>query len=68
MPDSNIKGKVANWKQVSIISYVDMLIIYNTRVVIYAILIKYLQSYLSNFHYVAKILVQNLLVSEKSRT
>ncbi|CAO2600518.1 Leucine-rich repeat and IQ domain-containing protein 3 [Lemmus lemmus] len=58
-PEPNIKEKVAHWKQVSIISYVDMLIIYNTRVVIYVILIKYLQFHLRNFHYVAKILVQS---------
>lgn len=29
----NINGKVAHWKQVSIINYLDTLIIYNTRVV-----------------------------------
>lgn len=33
-PESNTKGKVAHWKQVSIIRYVDMLIIYSTRVVV----------------------------------
>lgn len=65
-PESNTKRKVAHWKQVSIIRYADMLIIYSTRVVVYVILIKYLQFHLSNLHYVTKILVQNLLVSEKS--